>query len=65
MSFYPPMIYPNRGYALLLQENERESQRDFAKCSGTNNGQQRMLFEFHLRKIEGQIKERLRRRAQR
>jgi tetratricopeptide (TPR) repeat protein len=52
--FLTSMIYVHRGYALLLQGEEKSAETDFQR-SELGPGQ-RIMIELHLRTLENQIK---------
>jgi tetratricopeptide (TPR) repeat protein len=50
----PPLVYADRGYALLLQGKEEEARKDFERCSQSDSGK-RLNLELHLLGIKSEM----------
>ena len=58
-----PLVYADRGYALLLQGKEEEARKDFERCSQANSGK-KILVELHLLGIKSRMEAWKKRRAE-
>jgi tetratricopeptide (TPR) repeat protein len=50
----PPLVYADRGYALLLQGKKEEARKDFERCSQSDSGK-RLNLELHLLGIKSEM----------